>query len=166
MHRAFAIFGFVALLVGAATTSADDYKVGDISISHPWARASAGMAKAGASYITITNNGTQVDRLIKAVTPVAKRASLHTHMVEGDIMRMRSVKAVEVSPGEPTVMKPGGLHVMLMGLKSPLKEGASFPLTLTFEKAGVIEVRVKVMKVGSMGHDKHGGKNHRSWWFA
>lgn len=73
------------------------------------------------------------------------------------MMKMQPVKAVEVSPGKPTVMKPGGLHVMLMGLKSPLKEGTVFPLILTFEKVGVIEVRVMVMKVGSMGHDKHGG---------
>jgi hypothetical protein len=162
MYRAMAVFWFIFLIAGAPTGWANDYKAGDISISHPWARASAGKAKAGAAYITITNNGTHVDRLIKMATPVAKKASLHTHKVEGDIMRMRPVKAVEVNPGEPTVMKPGGLHVMLMGLKAPLKEGAAFPLTLTFEKAGAIEVRVMVMKVGSMGHDKHDGKKRGS----
>lgn len=154
--------GVVILLVGTAAASAQDHKVGSLTVSHPWARASAGKAKAGAAYITITNNGNQVDRLIKAATPVAKRASLHTHMMEGDIMRMRPVKAVEVNPGEPTVMKPGGLHVMLMGLKAPLKDGAAFPLTLTFENAGVIEVYVTVMKVGSMGHGTHGKKRHGS----
>ena len=156
--------GVVILLVGTAAASAQDHKVGSLTVSHPWARASAGKAKAGAAYITITNNGNQVDRLIKAATPVAKRASLHTHMMEGDIMRMRPVKAVEVNPGEPTVMKPSGLHVMLMGLKAPLKDGAAFPLTLTltFENAGVIEVHVTVMKVGSMGHGTHGKKRHGS----
>ena len=162
MFRTFAYFGFIIALLGATTASAEDYKIGGLTVSHPWARASAGMAKAGAAYITVTNNGTQADRLIKAATPAARKTSLHTHMMEGDVMKMRAIKAVEVSPGEPAVMKPGGLHIMLMGLKSPLKEGAAFPLTLTFEMAGVIEVRVMVKKIGSMGHGMHGKHRHGS----
>jgi copper(I)-binding protein len=160
MCRAIAVFGFIFLLVGAATTWANDYKVGDLTISRPWARASVGKAKTGAAYITIINDGVQVDRLISTSTPVAKKASLHTHLMDGDVIKMRRVNAVEVSPGEPAVMNPGGLHIMLMGLKSPLKEGAVFPLILTFERAGVIEVSVMVNKIGSKGHDAHGEKKH------
>jgi copper(I)-binding protein len=66
---------------------------------------------------------------------------------------MRPVEAIEVTPGAPIVLQPGGLHVMLIGLKAPLKEGERFPLTLTFERAGTIEVEVVVEKLGAMGPD-------------
>ncbi len=143
----------VFLIAAASSAWADDVRVGDISVIGPWARASAGPARTGAAYINIFNNGAQIDRLINVVTPVARNASLHTHMMEGDIMKMRSLVDVDVSPGETTIMKPGGLHVMLMGLKSPLKEGNTFPLTLTFEKAGTIEVIVNVRNIASMGRN-------------
>lgn len=162
MFRIFAIFGFVFLIAGAPPAWAGDYKLGSLTISHPWARATPVRAKTGAAYITITNNGAQVDRLIKAATTAAKKASLHTHTMDGDIMRMRPISGVEISPGEPTAMKPGGLHLMLMGLKAPLREGAEFPLILTFEKAGVIEVSVRIKKIGSMGPEAHGHKRHGS----
>ena len=130
---------------------AQDVRLGSLTVSHPWARASAGKARAGVAYVTITNDGRQVDRLVEVSSPVAGKARLHINMMEAAIMKMRPVKAIEISPGEPAVLKPGGLHIMLMGLKSPLKEGETFPMTLTFEKAGAIEVRVMVKKVGAMG---------------
>jgi len=70
---------------------------------------------------------------------------------------MRPVEKIQVAPGEPTVLKPGGLHVMLIGLEAPLKEGESFPLTLTFQQAGKTEVTVSVESVGAM--QPSGGKN-------
>ena len=70
-------------------------------------------------------------------------------------MKMRPLEAVEVAPGEPTVFKPGGLHIMLMGLRQPLKEGETFPLVLTFQRAGRIEVEAMVLKATSMGYDAH-----------
>ena len=100
--------------------------------------------------MTITNQGTEVDRLLKVASPVAKKAETHTIETEGGVMKMRPVRAIEVSPGEPSVLKPGGLHIMLMGLKAPLKEGQEFPLTLSFEKAGSIEVEVVVQRAGAM----------------
>ena len=78
------------------------------------------------------------------------------HLMEGDVMRMRAVKAIEVNPGEPVTLKPGGLHVMLMGLKAQLKDGEQFPLTLTFEKAGSVAVDVAVEAAGAAGYHDEG----------
>jgi protein SCO1/2 len=125
----------------------------DLHIEHPWARASIGAGKAGAAYLTIVNHGKEVERLLAAATPVAERAALHTHLMEEGVMKMRPLQAIEVAPGEPTVLEPGGIHIMLTGLQRPLTEGETFPLTLIFQAAGSIEVDVIVQKAGSMGHD-------------
>jgi copper(I)-binding protein len=128
---------------------------GGLRFEQAWARASIGAAKAGAAYLTIVNHGETVDRLVGAATPVAKHAGLHTHLLEEGVMKMRPLEAVEVAPGAPAVFKPGGLHVMLMGLRRPLKEGETFPLVLTFQKAGEIEIQIKVLAATSMGYDPH-----------
>jgi len=143
----------------APTAWAHDYTHGDIAIGHPWARASIGQAKAGAAYLSLSNDGSETDRLIAVETTVAKKAEIHTHSMENGVMKMRPVEAAEVPPGAPVMFQPGGLHVMLMGLKAPLVEGERFPLVLIFEKAGRIEVMVAVQPATSaepaMEH-KHG----------
>ena len=151
-YRALVLIATMAVVFPAI---ADDTTLGALTIGDTWARASAGPAKAGAAYVTITNGGAEADRLIAAATPVAKKAAVHTQMMQGGIMKMRPVVAVEVNPGEPAVFMPGGLHVMLMGLKAPLVEGDTFPLTLTFEKSGAVEVRVRVLGVGATRHPMH-----------
>ncbi|MDP6883165.1 MAG: copper chaperone PCu(A)C [Rhodospirillales bacterium] len=145
----------VAAMGAAFPAAADDTPLGALTIGDAWSRASAGPAKAGAAYVTITNNGAEADRLVGAATPVAKKAAVHTHLMRDGVMKMRPVEAVEVNPGEPTVFMPGGLHVMLMGLKAPLVEGDTFPLTLTFERSGTVEVRVRVFGVGATRHPMH-----------
>jgi copper(I)-binding protein len=130
--------------------SAHDTKVGDILIQHAWARASIGAAKAGAAYLTLVNHGGAPDRLVSVRTPVAERAGLHSHTMEDGVMKMRPVGAIEVAPGEPTVLGPGGLHIMMMGLKAPLVEGERFPVTLVFERAGEATVHVIIDKATSM----------------
>ena len=89
---------------------------------------------------------------------------MHTHLMDGDVMRMRQVEAVEVAAKGMAALKPGSHHIMLIGLKEPLIEGNSFPLTLTFEKAGKVAIEVKVEAVGSMGPGgmDHGTMNHDS----
>jgi copper(I)-binding protein len=143
----------------APTAWAHDYTLGDIAIGHPWARASIGQAKAGAAYLTLSNAGSETDRLVAVETPVAKKAQVHTHSMENGVMKMRPVEAAEVPPSAAVMFQPGGLHVMLMGLKAPLVEGESFPLVLIFEKAGRIEIMVAVQPATSteptMEH-KHG----------
>ena len=134
---------------------ADDTAVGALTIGDAWARASAGPAKAGAAYVTITNGGTETDRLIAVTTPVARKAAVHAHMMDGGVKKMRPVEAAEFNPGEPTVFMPGGLHVMLMGLRAPLVKGDTFPLTLAFERSGIVEVRVRVLGVGAKRHPEH-----------
>jgi periplasmic copper chaperone A len=120
-----------------------------IQVDHVWARASTG--QTGAVYMTIANKGPADDRLVSAATPVAGQVQLHTEINDNGIMKMRPVPGIDVKSGGQTTLGPGGFHVMLIGLKQPLKEGESFPLTLTFENAGKLDVSVKVEKAGSMG---------------
>ncbi len=129
----------------------------DISLDHVWARATAGNATTGAAYLTVTDNG-HPDRLVGASTPVAATAELHETINDGGVMKMRPVAGIALEPGKPVTFAPGGYHVMLMGLKGPLKAGDSFPLTLTFEHAQPITVTATVQAVSgaAMEHD-HGG---------
>ncbi|MDV7341681.1 copper chaperone PCu(A)C [Terasakiella sp. A23] len=143
MFKRIALIG--AMLLALSTPSF----AGDISVEGVWARASAGMARAGAAFMTIKNTG-EADKLIGAKADVSKRVEIHTHLHQDGVMKMRKVESVAAAKGM-TMLKPGGDHVMFMGLNEPFKEGASFPLTLVFEKAGEIKVDVKIMKAGAMG---------------
>ena len=158
MKRSFiAAAALIAALLGTPVL-AQDFEAGDLRVDQPWARATPGRVPNGAVYMTLTNQGATVDRLVGASSPAAKHAGLHSHSMEGGVMKMRPVKAMEVVPGSPTVLAPGGLHIMLMGLTAPLKEGERFPVTLTFERAGSLDIEVTVEKLGAMkpGHGKHG----------
>ena len=133
------------------------HRVEPLTIEAPWARASAGAAKAGAAYLRIVNAGARDDRLVGVSAPVAAHAELHTHTMADGVMRMRKIDGVPV-PGKRSVeLKPGGRHVMLMGLVGPLKQGSTFPLTLVFERAGTITVPVPVRPVTARGP----GTRHR-----
>jgi len=138
-----------AVLMGLASPSF----AGDVSVEDAWARASAGKARAGAAFLTIKNAGA-ADKLVSAKANISKKVELHTHLHQDGVMKMRQVESVAVGKGM-TMLKPGGDHVMFMGLNEGLKEGSTFPLTLVFEKAGEINVDVKVMKAGAMGAMKH-----------
>lgn len=122
-----------------------------LEVQGAWARATAGRAPNGAAYLTIVNSGATMDRLLGAAAPVARTVELHTHLMDAGVMRMREVTGIEIHPGEPAVLRPGGLHAMLVGLKEGLKEGTSFPLTLRFERAGELTVPVRVLGVAAMG---------------
>lgn len=147
MKQLFSALTFATALLVSSLAAAHEYKVGTLTIEHPWARAS--VAANGAAYMTISNSGTEADELLAAASPVADKVELHTHIMEGEVMKMRPVKAIEVNVGEPAVLKPGGLHIMLIGLKAPLKEGEKFPMTLTFKNAGTVDVEVAVQSVGA-----------------
>lgn len=160
MKRSLFVLIAVAAVSAATVAGAHDYTLGDLRIDHPWARASAGAAANGAAYMTISTAANAPDRLIKAQSPVAGKVELHTHVVEGDIMRMRPVQAIDINVGEPAVLKPGGLHVMLIGLGAPLKQGETFPLTLSFEKAGSVTVEVSVEAADAGGFHDPGAHRH------
>jgi periplasmic copper chaperone A len=136
---------FAAGLAGVASAQQST-----IAVTDAWARATPQGAKSGAAYVTVANQGTAPDKLIGASTPIAAEAQLHTMSTEDGVMKMRPVSAIDVRPGAAVTLKPGGFHVMLTGLKQPLAEGQSFPLTLTFEKAGAVETTVKIAKAGAM----------------
>lgn len=123
----------------------------DIAVTQPWARATLAPGGAGAAFMTISNAGGMADKLVKAATPVAGAAELHTHRMDGTVMRMEAVPSIEVPANGSATMAPGGLHVMLFDLKAPLSEGMSFPLTLTFEHAGDVTVTVPVLGPAAMG---------------
>lgn len=146
--------GLVAATAFAAT-AALAAEAGPITVSDAWARASAGPARAGGAFLTVTNAGAEADALVSAAADVSEKVELHTHIKDGDVMKMRQVEKIDLPAGETVVLQPGGLHVMFMGLKAPLKEGESFPLTLTFEKAGETTVTVQVKAPGAMGAMKH-----------
>ncbi len=129
-----------------------------------WARATATKARNGAVYITIKNSSGSRDSLISGKSLVAKSAALHNHIMDSGVMKMRTVGSLKIPAYGTVIMKPGGLHVMLMGLKSPLVKGGSLLLTLTFEKAGPITIQIKIMGMGAKGAGQtqktHGKKKH------
>ena len=124
--------------------------ISDVRILAPIPGSSTGVA-----YMTIFNHGGGMDRLVAVESDVAKKVELHTHSMKDGVMRMRRISAIEVHPGEPEVLAPGGNHVMLMGLHKSLKDGQTFTVHLVFEKAGKIAVDVAVHKAGAMGHGSH-----------
>lgn len=150
-----------AVLMGLSTPSF----AGDITVEDVWARASAGMARAGAAFMTIKGSDA-ADKLVAAKADVSKRVELHNHIHENGMMKMRQVHEIAVPANGMAMLKPGSYHVMFMGLNAPFKEGDTFPLTLVFEKAGEVKVDVSVKKAGAMGmgemkHDmKHDMKKH------
>lgn len=149
---------FVALsfmVTGAAF--AHDYTAGSLKIDHPWSRATVAGIPNGAAYFVLENNGDTDERLLSGASPVADKVEIHTHIRDGEVMRMRQVDDVVIPAGETVALEPGGLHIMLMGLKEPLEEGKNFPMTLEFENAGTVEVEVVVQLItgGKAGHDDH-----------
>ena len=133
-----------------------------MQVDKAWARATPARSTDGVAYLRITNKSPAPDRLIAASTPVAAAASLHESKVEKGIMKMRALEAVTLAPGQTVEFKPNGEHVMLTGLKQPLKQGDTFPLTLKFEKAGEIAVTVKVERAGAMTMSSGDGMMHGS----
>jgi copper(I)-binding protein len=122
-----------------------------IAVERPWARATPGAAPTAAAYLTLVNRGAEADRLTAVASPVARSAELHNHVMEGNVAAMRPVAEIVVPPGGRIELKPAGLHVMLIGMRRPLKEGESFAVTLEFARAGKVEVAVPVAKIGAMG---------------
>lgn len=117
-------------------------------VESAWARASAGMARAGAGFLTIRNEGA-ADQLVGASAGVSRKVEIHTHVMDGAVMRMRRVDAVAVAASATTALRPGGDHLMFIGLHAPLEEGGRFPVTLTFEKAGAVTVWMEVRGVAA-----------------
>lgn len=126
---------------------AHEYQAGDLKIIHPHARPTVPGQTNGAAYMDIVNRGKSPDKLTAIASPAADSAQVHTMSLDNNVMAMREVSSLDIAPGTEVAMVPGkGYHVMLNGLKHPLNPGDKFPMTLTFEKAGKLEVSVMVDK--------------------
>lgn len=127
------------------------HQLGDLMVEAPWARATSQGSRVGGAFLTVRNTGELGDRLVAAESEVADRVQLHMTRMEDGVMQMRQVEGgIDVPAGGVTELKPGSFHVMLMGLKAPLQEGASFPVTLTFERAGSVTIEVPIRAAGAM----------------
>jgi copper(I)-binding protein len=150
-------FSFFTLLM-MVNVQAHTVKAGSLVIEHAHARATVGSMPNSAAFLQVSNKGKSDDALISASTTIADRVELHTMSMEGDVMKMRTVESVELKAETSLAMKPGqGPHIMLFGLKKPLKAGEKFPMTLTFRKAGAVNVSVEVMDFAA--HGNHGSGN-------
>jgi copper(I)-binding protein len=133
-------------------TRAEEVKAGDLVITQAWTRATPKGAKIGGGYLTIENKGTTPDRLIGGSADIAGDVQIHEMTTEDGVMKMRPLdKGLAIEPGKTVKLAPGGYHLMMMDLKSPLKQGDKLPVTLEFEKAGKVQVSFEVEGVGAQG---------------
>jgi len=142
----------LATYLSVAPARADDVKAGDLVISQTWSRATPKGARTGGGYLTIENKGSAPDRLIGGSADVAGSVQVHEMSMEGGVMKMRPVEnGLTIEPGKTVKLAPGGYHLMMMDLKSPLKKGDKLPITLEFERAGKVQVSLDVEGVGAQG---------------
>ena len=142
-------------VLGANAALAHDYHAGDLDIAHPWARPLPPVATVGVAYFTVTNKGDTDDVLLSAESPIADKVEIHTHVKEGDLMKMRQLDDLTIPAHGEQKLAPGGLHLMLMGLKEVPAVDTKFPVTLHFKQAGKVEIEVAV-DAESDAKDEHG----------
>jgi len=144
----------VAMLCSAlaAPVRAEEVRAGDLVITQAWSRATPGGAKIGGGYFTIENKGSAPDRLIGGSADVAGKVQVHEMAMNNGVMTMRPLdKGLTIEPGKTVRLAPGGYHLMLFDLKSPLKQGDQLPVTLEFERAGKVKLSLDVQGVGAQG---------------
>jgi copper(I)-binding protein len=151
MHRILATL--LLLLPTAALGDSSSIKVEQV-----WSRAAIA-GHEGVVYLTITNAG-PADSLTGISTPVAAMAELHRSINENGVMKMRGVPSLAIEPDTTVTLSPNGYHIMLMNLKQTLKQGDSFPVTLTFEKAGQVTATASVEKAGATSGPTSGMSEH------
>lgn len=153
---------FIFLLSGMAGSAAAHDKtrpvvLGPLKIEKIWSRATPKTAEVGAGYIMVTNSGAEADRLMSVVTDIAAETQFHTMSMTDGVMKMRPIEGGVVIPANGrAVLRPGRDHLMFMGLKAPIEKGKPFKATLTFEKAGTVEVTFRTVGIGeNPGHAGH-----------
>ena len=143
MLRRVLLAGALAVLTLPVIALAHDYSAGPLRISHPWSRP-AGAGMNGAGYLTIRNTGRTPDALVGVNFAGARRASLHSTRMSGDVMSMQAVTEIVIPPGGSVPLAPGGYHIMFEGLRARSVEGAALPAILVFRRAGRVAVRFTV----------------------
>lgn len=162
MRRTLALTALAIALAGPA--AAHEYKLGALQIGHPWCRPSPPGAPTGAGYLTVTNSGKAADRLVGGTAGFADRVEVHEMSMDGQVMRMRKLgDGLEIAPGATVALKPGGFHIMFIGLKSPFVLGQKPEYSLKFAKAGEIKVACNVQTppaapMPGMDHHNMGGR--------
>ena len=136
----------------SAPALAEEVKAGDLVITQAWSRATPGGAKIGSGYLTIENKGSTPDRLMGGSADVADKVQVHEMTMNNGVMTMRLLdQGLMIEPGKTVKFAPGGYHLMLLDLKSPLKRGDKVPVTLEFERAGKVKLSLDVQGVGAQG---------------
>ena len=154
-----ATVALLAIAFSATLAFAHGYKLGNLEIKHPWAKATVPGQPVAGGFLKVVNNGSEPDRLVRVTSDVSGNIQLHDMKVENGVMKMGEVPGgIEVAPGATVELKPGGLHVMFMGIKAPFKEGETVKAVLSFEKAGDVAVEFKID--AAKGTDAH--KNHQT----
>src|SRR5262249_2001038 len=150
MIRIFLIALAVLFACWASSADAEDVTVGSLKISSPWARATPKGAPVGGAYMTITNTGNVPDRLIRGSSDLSSHLEIHEMSMDNGVMKMRPLeRGLEIKPGQTVEFKPGGYHVMFVGLKKPFEEGQNVKATLEFEKAGSVAIDFAVRAIGA-----------------
>lgn len=136
------LLGTLATQLSVAGGAADSLSVSDLYV-----RAVPPGQPNSAAFMTIRNDGATNHAVVGAESPASKIVELHTHVEDGGVMKMRRIEKIEVPAQGETLLKPGGLHVMLIDLNEGLKEGTSIPLTLVFEDGSKKEIQAPVRKL-------------------
>jgi copper(I)-binding protein len=139
------------LVMASAGAAAHEFKAGAVTVAHPWARASVAGSTTGAVFLEIKAAPGRGDRLLGGKTDAAEKLEIHNHVMERGAAKMRPVSGVGIPAGKSVVFSPHGYHLMLMGLKSPLKEGDVLPVTLRFERAGEMTIEASVEPADAKG---------------
>lgn len=152
-----------AALLGLFSTAAlaHEYQVAKLHIDHPWALELPPVSANGAAYLVVHNNGDTPDRLVGADTPRAGKTEIHEHVHKDGVMKMQQVDGgLAIPAGGEVRLEQGGYHLMMFGLKQPLKDGERFPMTLHFEKAGDLKVDIAVQKTAPAAEKTHAHGEH------
>ena len=140
---------------GVKTPTQAEQKISHIELSDGSARSTVPGMTTSAAYFTLHNNDKQPVMLTGVESPVAKKSELHTTVMENNTMRMQEVESLEVPAGETLTFKPGGYHVMLMGLENPINPGDKVPVTLSFNNGEKVTIDVEAMKEVKGQHMAH-----------
>lgn len=143
----------LAMMISATFAVAEDASTG-LVITDVIAFETPETARSGAGYLTIENTSEESDRLL-SVSADFPRVMIHQTEMDGDVMKMFHVEAIDIPANEAVTLAPGGYHVMFMGLDAPLVSGEAFDATLLFEKAGEVAVVFNVEKRPMAGHEDH-----------
>jgi len=156
--RAATLFALAFTPLLASRAMGADYKVGSLDITQPWARATPKGASTGAAYLTVSNSGSQTERLSCATSAAAAKCQIHEMAMDNGVMKMRPVEGgLEIKPGQTVTLKPGGYHLMLEGLKAPLKAGDTLQATLAAGGSASVNVDFPVAAIGAPAPDASAG---------